>query len=174
LHTSNSNYTWWGYFIPPPPMVLLCYTRLSSIPIGSRLSPRCTSVWIGPSIYHSALNNAFSVRPTPLWFGLLNPLLNLNFRRASISFQTIYLSHLSVLLTLDGLLCCIGALQSPLELLRLYLCPSISYCTPLLPSALPLPTSPITLGTTPFPMALLHFPQIHHITFQSPSWFTPS
>jgi len=79
-------------------------------------------------------------------------------RSAAISFHTLHLPHLSTLLTLDWLLYYIGAPQSPLALLGLDLHPSISFCTPLLPSPLPLPTSHTTSGAPPFLVALLFFP----------------
>jgi len=49
-------------------------------------------------------------------------------RSASISFQTLYFPPLSALLSMDGLLRCIGAPQSPSALLGLDLRPSISFC----------------------------------------------
>jgi len=49
-------------------------------------------------------------------------------RSTSISFQTPYFSPLSALLSMDGLLRCIGAPQSPSALLGLDLRLSISFC----------------------------------------------
>jgi hypothetical protein len=40
---------------PPPPVVLACYKRLSSIPVGTPQSPWPSSVWIDAVIFHSAL-----------------------------------------------------------------------------------------------------------------------
>jgi len=36
---THQNYTWWGCFIPPPPMVLLRYNRRSSIPGSAPQAP---------------------------------------------------------------------------------------------------------------------------------------
>ena len=86
----------------------------------------------------------------------------------SIPFQTHYVSPLSVLLSMDGLLCWICAPQSPSALLGLDFRSSISFCAPPSPSALPLPTSNSTSGTPPFLMAHLIFPRIHHIYISNP------
>jgi len=178
FHTSNSNYTWWGCFIPPPPMVLLRYNRRSSIPVSTLKS---SSALLNPlGALQSKLVLWYFIQLSLLTF--LSVLLledgrssipsSTSIRSRSISFQTPYLPHLAAMLTLDGLLHCKGAPQSLSALHGLDLRPSIRFCTPPSPSALPLPTSRTTSGTPPFLVAHLFFPRIHHIAFQSPIWFT--
>jgi hypothetical protein len=79
-------------------------------------------------------------------------------RSASISFQTLYFPPLSALLSMDGLLRCIGAPQSPSALLGLDLRPSISFCITI--------STPLDHLTRH--QALLFFSRIHHIAFQTP------
>jgi len=69
----------------PSSMVLLRYNMGSSMPIGAHQSPRLSSVWIGASIFHSALLNVFSVCALPLEWALLNPLLNLHYESLDFS-----------------------------------------------------------------------------------------
>jgi hypothetical protein len=49
--TALINYTWWGWFIHPP-MVLLRYNRNSSIPIGTAQSGLALQYFIQRSILH--------------------------------------------------------------------------------------------------------------------------
>jgi len=81
---------------------------------------------------------------------------------------------LLALLSMDGLLCWICALLSPLAFFGEDLHPSISFCTPRSPSALPLHTSHTTSVTPPVLEAHPFHPWSHHVAFQTPFWFTAS
>jgi len=141
---------------PPTPMLLLRHNRRSSIPIGAPQSGMALQYFILCSIlpFLSALLFWDGRSSIPSW--------TLN-RSVSISLQTHYLSPLSALLSMDGLLCWICTPQSLSALVGLDFCPSISFCAPPSPSALPLPTSNSTSGIPPFLVAHLIFPQIHPI-----------
>jgi len=93
-------------------------------------------------------------------------------KRASISFQNLYLPPLAARLRKDALLHLICTPRFLSALLGLGLLPMISFCAPLSPSALPYPKSHSTAGTPAFLVTCLLFPRIHHIAFQTPFWFT--
>jgi len=169
--------TWWGCFIPRPPLPPCC----SSGTIGAAPSPlalliphSCSSGWIGPP--QPGLVLQYFIQRYILPF--LSTLILYDWRSsipsstwirsAYISFQTLCLPHLSVLLSMDGMLCWICPPQSPSALLGLDLHPTISFYTPPSPSALPLPTSHITSGTPTFLVANFSSPWTHHIAFQTP------
>jgi len=106
LYSCRSHYTHQytalsGCFIPRPqccssakigasqyPSMVLNPCQWSAIAVSAPQSPlvhlnhywHC-SVWIGSSIFHSALHTAYSVQATPLGWALCNPLLNLNWKR---------------------------------------------------------------------------------------------
>jgi hypothetical protein len=143
-HCTHHNYTWWGCFIPPPQWC-------SSDIIGA---PQSSSALLS---FEWRFNISFSAAYCLLSRHSSIPSLTSN-RSASISFQTCYLSPLSALLTMDGLLRWICAPQSPSALLCLHFRPLISFCAPPSPSALPLPTSNSTSGTPPFLVVHLVFP----------------
>jgi len=142
-------------------MVLLRYNRHSSIPIGAPQSQMALRYFIQRSILPFLLvlllqDGCFSIH-----FSNSN-------RSPSISSQTRYLSPLSALLSMDGLLRWIYAPQSLSALLGLDFSPAISFCAPPSPSALPLPTSNFTSGTPSFLVVNLVFPRIRHICLSNP------
>jgi hypothetical protein len=141
----------------PPPMVLVRYNRRSSIPVGAPQSP---SALLNPSALLSldwCCDISFST-PYCLFCPRSSIPSSTSIRSASISFQTLYFPPLSALLSMDGLLRCIGAPQSPSALLGLDLRPSISFCITI--------STPLDHLTRH--QALLFFPRIHHIAFQTP------
>jgi len=155
FHCTHHNYTWWGCFIPPPPP--WCSSAIFGAPQSSLAL--LSFEWLF-NISFSAPSCLFSRRSSI-------PSLTSN-RSTSISFQTCYLSPLSVLLSMDGLLHWICPPQSPSAHLGLDFHPSISFCAPPSPSALPLPTSNSTSGTPPFLVVHLIFPRIRHICLSNP------
>jgi len=154
-HCTHHNYTWWGCFLPPPPMVLLRDNRRYSIPVGAPQSRIAFRYFIQrsmlPFLSELLLYDGRSSIPS-----------STSHRSGSISFQTRYHSPLSALLRW------ICAPQSPWALLGLDFRPSISFCAPPSPSALPLPTSNSTSGTSPFLVAHLASPRIRHICLSNP------
>jgi hypothetical protein len=122
---------------PPSLMVLVCYNRRSSMPVGTLQS---TSALLNPP-RHSSIPSAllsldwyFDISfSTPYFhFGQHSSsvmgTLQSPIRGAFISFQTLDLPPRSPLLSMNGQPRCIGASQSPLALFGLDLCPSNSFC----------------------------------------------
>jgi len=146
---------------PSPPMVLLRYNRRSSIPVGAPESRMALRYVIQRSILPLLAALLLQDGRSSITSSTSN-------RSDSISFHTRYLSPLSALLSMDGLLRWICAPQSPSALLGLDFRPSISFCAPPSPSALPLPSSNSKSGTPHFVVVHLVFPRIRHICISSP------
>jgi hypothetical protein len=149
---------------PPPAKVLLRSIRCISITF---VAPQSPSAHLNPlGAFHSGLLLRYfiqrSIQPflctLLLQDGRSSIPSSSSIRSTSIEFETLYLPDLSALLTLDGLLRCIGAPQSQSVLLGLDLGPSHSFGTPPSPSALPLLTEHTRPGSSAFLVVHLFFP----------------
>jgi len=157
--TAVIKYTWWAASYPPSPNEAPPHQR-------ALLNPRrCSSLWIGASIFHSALHTAWSVGASPLEWVLINPLLDLNYK-CLYFIPDSFLPPLSARLSLDWLLCWIGAPWPGLAPLNFIPRSFITIITPLPHPAPHIRHSSIAGGTPLFPPNSSYFLSnsilIHH------------